>query len=154
MKCDWGHLVNCLALPRRATKPAVRFCVVLCLGWTSVVRAEPTITEIAVARRYFEQATIAENEHLWQDAVTDLKRALASKETAGPRYHLGFAEENLGLLVDAMLESQRAKGLVRSGVTSEDVERFIAPKLEEMQKRVPTLLVRSPPDVSNAELQI
>src|SRR5262245_13115898 len=76
--------------------------------------AEPTKTEVAVARQYFEQANAAERENRWADAIEDLNRAVAIKETAGLRYHLGFAKENMGMLVDAMLEYQRAAGLLHS----------------------------------------
>jgi hypothetical protein len=116
--------------------------------------AEPTDAEIAVARQYFDAAAAAENQGRWRDAIDQLTKALAIKETAGLRYHLGFAKENLGLLVDALFEYQRASGLVHSGMTTEEVERFIVPKLEEMKKRVPTLTVTLPPDTKGAQLQI
>jgi len=116
--------------------------------------AQPTKPEIAVARRYFELATQAESERRWRDAVAMLEKAISIKETAGLRYHLGFAKENLGLLVEALLEYQRASGLIHSGMTTEDIERFLGPKLEEMQKRVPTLTVQVPPDIVNPTLAI
>jgi hypothetical protein len=116
--------------------------------------AEPTKAEIAVARQYFDAATAAENQGRWRDAIDQLTKAIAIKETAGLRYHLGFAKENLGLLVDALLEYQRASGLIHSGMTTEEVDRFVVPKLEEMRKRVPTLTVTLPPDVTGAKLQI
>jgi hypothetical protein len=134
-----------------------RIWIALLLGSTISGRAhaaEPTKAEIAVARQYFDAATAAENQGRWRDAIDQLTKAIAIKETAGLRYHLGFAKENLGMLVDAMLEYQRASGLVHSGMTSEEVERFIVPKLEEMRKRVPTLTVTLPPDVKSAQLQI
>src|SRR5437899_2872959 len=99
----------------------------VCLFSATVSRSEPTKAEVAVARRYFEQATVAENESKWRDAVGLLEKAVAIKETAGVRYHLGFAKENQGLLVEALLEYQRAAGLVRSGVSTEEIDRFIAP---------------------------
>jgi hypothetical protein len=119
-----------------------------------VLAAEPTKAEIAVARQYFDAATAAENQGRWRDAIDQLNKAIAIKETAGLRYHLGFAKENLGMLVEAMLEYQRASGLIHSGVTSEEVERFIVPKLEEMRKRVPTLTVTLPLDAKGVELQV
>ncbi len=115
---------------------------------------EPTNTEIAVARSHFDRAVAAENEGRWRDAIEDLNKAIAIKETAGLRYHLGFAKENLGLLVEAMLEYERAAGLIRSGVTTEEIQRFLTPKLEEVRKRVPRLTVQIPPDVKDAELRI
>jgi hypothetical protein len=118
------------------------------------VAAEPTKAEIAIARQYFDAAAAAENQGRWRDAIDQLSKAIAIKETAGLRYHLGFAKENLGLLVDAMAEYQRASGLVHSGMTTEEVERYIVPKLEEMKKRVPTLTVTVPVDVTGAKLQI
>jgi hypothetical protein len=116
--------------------------------------AEPTKAEIAVARQYFDAASAAENQGRWRDAIDQLDKAIAIKETAGLRYHLGFAKENLGMLVDAMLEYQRASGLVHSDTTSVDVERFIVPKLEEMRRRVPTLTVTLPPGAKGAHFQV
>jgi hypothetical protein len=126
----------------------------VCLFSSAVSRSEPTKAEVAIARRYFEQATVAENEAKWREAVGFLEKAVAIKETAGVRYHLGFAKENQGLLVEAMLEYQRAAGLVRSGVSTEEIDRFIAPKLREMEQRIPKLTVQVPPDVTDADLQI
>ncbi len=121
----------------------------------ALVRGEPTKTEVAVARRHFEEAQIAEQEGRWRDAVEELNRAISIKETAGLRYHLGYAKENLGLLVDALLEYQRAQGLIRSGVTNEEVERFLTPKLKELHGRVPTVTVLLKPELNEqAELQI
>jgi len=126
------------------------------LGATVTVgaQAEATKEEVAVARQYFDSATRAEKEGRWRDAIEDLNKAIAIKETAGLRYHLGFAKENLGQLVEALLDYQRAAGLIRSGMTTEEVERFVVPKLEEIRKRVPTLTVQVPPDVKDAELRI
>src|SRR6266542_2568611 len=131
------------------------FAAVCCCAIVSAANAaEPTKTEIAVARGFFDQAVAAEHEGRWREAAENLEKAIAIKETAGLRYHLGFAKENQGLLVEAMIEYERAAGLVRSGVSTEDVERFLAPKLAEVRKRVPRLTVQIPPDVKDAELRI
>jgi hypothetical protein len=115
---------------------------------------EPTKAEIAVARQYFDAATAAENQGRWRDAIDQLNRAVAIKETPGLRYHLGFAKENLGLLAEALREYQRAAALMHSGMTSEEAQRFVVPKLDEMRRRVPTLTVTVPADVKTAQLQI
>jgi hypothetical protein len=139
---------------KRAARGAL-FIPFLCCALPSRARgAEPTKTEIAVARGHFDDAVRAENEGRWRDAVDHLEKAIAIKETAGLRYHLGFAKENMGSLVDAMIEYQRAAGLVHSGVTAEEIERFIVPKLDEIKKRVPRLTVQIPPDIRDAELRI
>jgi hypothetical protein len=128
--------------------------VVACSSAGRAFAGEPTKPEIAVARRYFELATKAESERRWRDAADLLDKAIAIKETAGLRYHLGFVKENLGQLVEALLEYQRASGLIHSGVTTEDIERFVGPKLQEMQRRVPTLTIQVPPDIVNPTLAI
>jgi hypothetical protein len=120
----------------------------------AALAGEPTKAEVAVARQHFDAATEAENQGRWRDAVDQLTKALAIKETPGLRYHLGFAKENLGLLADALREYQRAAVLMHSGMTSEEAQRFVVPKLEEMKKRVPTLTVTVPADVKTAQLQI
>ncbi len=116
--------------------------------------AAPTAQEIAVARYHFDIATVAEKEGRWEDAINELGKAIAIKETAGLRYHLGVAKEKLGQLVEAMLEFERAAGLIRSGVTNEEIQRFIEPKLKEIHKRVPRLTVRVAQNVKDVSLQI
>ncbi len=148
--------VSLLNRKRRAFERRVAsFALVLaCSQAAPAFAAEPTKAEIAVARRYFDLATKAESERRWRDAADLLDKAISIKETAGLRYHLGFARENLGQLVEALLEYQRASGLIHSGITTEDIERFVGPKLQEMQKRVPTLTVQVPPDILNPTFAI
>src|SRR5207253_3079963 len=116
--------------------------------------AEPTKAEVALARQFFDAATAAENEGRWREALEQLNKAVAIKETAGLRYHLGFVKENLGLLADALVEYQRASSLAQTGGASAEVERLIVPKLSEIRRRVPTLTVHVPADVKNAQLRI
>ena len=48
----------------------------------------------------------------WREAVAKLKRAVALKETPGLRYHLAFAEEQLGQLLAAHDDYRRADTIV------------------------------------------
>jgi len=134
-------------------RPVWTFPLLAC-AMTRSVLAEPSKADVAVARQYFDAAAAAESQGRWRDALDQLSKAVAIKETAGLRYHLGFAKENLGLIADALLEYQRASALVRSSATSEQVERLIVPKLAEMRRRVPTLTVTVPVDVKDAQLRI
>jgi hypothetical protein len=127
------------------------------LGILSFARGaygDPTQAEIAVARRHFEAAVSFEGEGQWQQAIRELEVAISIKETPGLRFHLGLCKERLGRLADAQLEYERTSGIIKAGITAEDVERLLAPKLEDIRRRVPTLTVQLPPDVKEADLQI
>src|SRR5690606_8548188 len=61
--------------------------------------AEPTATELAVARRLFREATQLEERQRWDLAAQKLREAIRIKETPGLRFHLAHCQENMGLLV-------------------------------------------------------
>lgn len=121
----------------------------------AVAAAEPTAAEIALARRLFSEARGAEDAGNWKLASTKLRDAIAIKETPGLRFHLAFCEEQLGMLVEAMVDYDRADEALRAAPKSgDDVAKQLGPKRDALRKRIPTITVSLPPDVASATLSL
>lgn len=116
--------------------------------------AEPTPTEIAVARRLFTEATELEQKQRWELAAAKLREAIQIKDTPGLRFHLAHCLKKSGQLVEAMLEYDRASELIAQGVSAADVESRLGPAREELEKRLPLLLIVVPADVPGLAVQI
>ncbi|HET7539287.1 MAG TPA: hypothetical protein VFK05_05425 [Polyangiaceae bacterium] len=112
-----------------------------------VARAEPSPTEISAAKRAFEGALSAEAEGRWADAASKLREAIAVKDTPGLRFHLAHCETELGQLVEAALEYDRALELLRAGANAPDVQKLLAPARAELLQRLPRLILELPADV-------
>lgn len=113
--------------------------------------AEPTPTELAVARRLFQEASELESEGEWAIAAAKLRDAIQIKDTPGLRFHLAHCEERLGLLVEAALDYDRARDLLAAGAKAPDVEALLEPARESLAARLPTLVIVIPagvPDLS------
>jgi hypothetical protein len=128
---------------------------VLCLLLSAPrVSAEPTPTELIVARRLFQEATALEERSQWQEARLKLLEALAIKETPGLRFHLGFCNEQRGELVAALIEYDRALDVIRGGARAPDVERLLEPARSRVLGRVAQLTLRLPSDAAGAEVTL
>lgn len=113
-----------------------------------------TPAEIAVARRLFHEASKLEKDKKWADAAKKLHGALDIKETPGLRYHLAFCEENMGRLVQALVDYDRAGEMISDGVKAPDVAARLDAARTALKKRVPTLTVTMPTDVDWTELSV
>jgi hypothetical protein len=116
--------------------------------------AEPTATELAVARRLFDDAVLLEREGRWELAVSKLREAIEVKDTPGLRFHLAHAEEKLGQLVEAMLDYERAEELIRQGAKAPDVQALLGPARSALANRIPTLVIVAPADTQGIEVEI
>lgn len=116
--------------------------------------AEPSSTEIAVARGLFEEATAFEREERWASAVEKLREALQIKETPGLRFHLAHCEEKLGQLVEALVDYDRARDLIAGGMKAPDVATRLGPAREALASRVPTLVISALANVPGLEVTI
>ncbi|HEX2671277.1 MAG TPA: hypothetical protein VHM25_10425, partial [Polyangiaceae bacterium] len=112
-----------------------------------VARAEPSSAEISEAKHAFESALSAEAEQRWADAALKLREAIAVKDTPGLRFHLAHCEAELGHLVAALLEYERADDLLRRGVKAPDVQKLLGPARSELQQRLPRLTLELPADI-------
>lgn len=113
-----------------------------------------TPAEIAVARRLFGEATKLEHAKQWAGAAKKLKGALDIKETPGLRFHLAYCEENMGKLVQALVDYDRAAEMISDGVKAPDVAARLAAARKALKKRVPTLTVTLPAGAAGAKLSV
>ena len=130
---------------------------VLSVLLASPVRAsaeEPSPTELAVARRLFNEAEALEKEERWSEAALKVREAIRIKETPGLRYHLAFCEEHMGLLVEAMNDYARARDLIAQGTAAKDVEGLLPDKQKALSRRVPSIVIVPPAGVSSIRASI
>jgi tetratricopeptide (TPR) repeat protein len=120
----------------------------------SIAFAAPSEAEIAVARELFDEAQMLQKEQRWVEAADKLRQAISVKDTPGLRYHLAHVEVQMGLLVEALVNYQRAEELLRSGAKGKDVERLLEPAQQAVRERVPTLSLVLPSDAEGVELEI
>lgn len=125
----------------------------------AVAAAEPTVAEIALARRLFTDARAAEEANDWKLATAKLRDALAIKETPGLRFHLAYCQEQLGMLVEALVDYDRADEALRAEPGSKpkgggDVAKQVVSRREALRKRIPTIHVTLPEGVSSATLSL
>src|SRR5438046_985698 len=98
---------------------------------------DPATTEIAVARRLFAEARTSEDAKEWASAAAKLREAISIKETSGLRFHLAYCEEQQGMLVEALVDYERAEDL--SGDKDEELRSQIPARKTSLQKRIPTV---------------
>jgi hypothetical protein len=98
----------------------------LCLTFAAApLLAQPSPTELAVARQLFDEAVELEAASDWKEARGKLAEAAAIKETPGLHFHLGHCAEQLGDDENALKAYDRALELVRDGMHTPDVERLL-----------------------------
>ncbi len=122
--------------------------------WSSDAGAQPTASEIVVARRMFEQGRALQEHNEWAHAIVKYRQALTIKDTPGLRYRVGYCEEQLGHLVEAGLEYKRAAELLESGVQAEDVAELLPPALAAVERRTPQITLSLKQPVPGATLRI
>lgn len=120
----------------------------------AVANGTPATPDIAHARRLFSEALAAENKEDWSLAASKLREAIAIKETAGLRFHLAYCEEQLGRLVEALSEYDRAGELAASDPNANDVRRLLGPARRALLRRIPTITVVLPDDIADASLEV
>ena len=117
-------------------------------------QAEPSPAEISAAKHAFERALTAETEQRWADAALQLREAVAVKDTPGLRFHLARCETELGRLLEASLEYDRALELLRQGAKAPDVQKLLPPARSELLQRLPRLTLEIPADVQAPQVSI
>jgi tetratricopeptide (TPR) repeat protein len=120
----------------------------------ALCEAQPSATELAVARRLFEDAVRLEHESRWELAASKLRDALAVKDTPGLRFHLAHCEEQLGRLVEALISYDQARELIAAGAKAPDVEALLEPARDALEKRVPYLLLVPPAEVERLDVEL
>ena len=115
---------------------------------------EPTPSELSVARRLFDEGRAAEDAGRWREAADKFRSATAIKDTPGMRFHLARCEEEQGAFVEALVEYDRARELLDSGVRAADVEKLLTLARERVRAKVALLTLRLPQDVQNASVEL
>lgn len=116
--------------------------------------SEPSPTELAIARKLFKEATELELGREWKTAAAKLREAILIKDTPGLRFHLAYCEEQMGLLVEAMLNYERAVDLLAAGAKASDVEALLEPARRSLEQRLPTLLIVIPAGVPGLVVEL
>ncbi len=116
--------------------------------------AEPTPSELSVARRLFDEGRAAEDAARWHEAAEKFRQATGIKDTPGMRFHLAHCEEEQGAFVEALVEYDRARELIDSGVKAADVEKLLADARERVRAKVALLTLRLPSDVQNVSVEL
>src|SRR6185369_2211076 len=119
-----------------------------------VARSEPSSVEISEAKHAFESALAAEAEQRWADAALQLREAIAVKDTPGLRFHLAHCEIELGHLLAASLEYDRALELLQAGAKGPDVQKLLAPARAALLERLPRLSLEIPADAQAVRVAI
>ncbi len=114
--------------------------------------ADPPSAEIALARRLFAEARTAEEAKDWQLALAKLRDAISIKETSGLRFHLAYCEEQQGMLVEALVDYERADDL--SVDKNEELRSQIPLRRTSLQKRIPTVTLLLARDPAEAHLSV
>jgi hypothetical protein len=116
--------------------------------------AEPTPSEISVARRLFEEGKAAEDAGRWAEGASKFRQAATIKDTPGLRFHAARCEEEQGAFVEALVEYDRARELLDGGVKAPDVEKLLADARERVRAKVALLTLRPPEGVTNVSVEI
>jgi len=138
----------------KASRVLAAAAIGFCFARSVPAAAEPTASELALARELFAEASVLEEEGNWTAAAAKLREALSIKETPGLRYHLAHCEEQAGALVTASLEYARASELIREGAQAPDVAQLLALADQRLATRIPKLTLRLPPDIQGASIEI
>src|SRR5204862_4781008 len=76
------------------------------------------------------------------------------KDTPGLRFHLAHCEEQMGHLVEAAAEYDRADALIREGAKAADVAELLEVARAALRERVPTVVIRAPAGTRDLRLTI
>jgi tetratricopeptide (TPR) repeat protein len=121
---------------------------------TAAAASEPTPSEISVARRLFEEGKAAEDARRFREAAEKFRKAVLIKDTPGIRFHLARCEEEQGALVEALVEYDRARELLESGIKAPDVERLLPDARQRVQSQLAFVTLRLPEGVNEARVEL
>ena len=137
-----------ISLPRGLTL-ALLICVSLCPARAAA--ADPTAKELATARETFARAEKEEEREDWAVALEDLRRVAAVKMTAGVRFHIAHCEAGLGQDIAALDDYIAAEKLGREEHNKDVVDASAEP-IAALRAKIPTIVIRVPGDVADAEV--
>lgn len=118
--------------------------------------AAPADGDLEVAKKLFEQVRVHETEGRWAEALDLLQRILLVKETAGIRFHIALCRENIGQLVAAEVDYQRASELATQMKTHEgaSIIKQAATALAALHPRIPQLTIQLSLDLETVDVEL
>jgi len=118
--------------------------------------AEPTTAELTAARELFDQGLKLEEKKEWQAALDKFRKVAAVKATPQVRFHMGLCLENLGKLVDALNEFERAlaEASADSSSSTQTVVKSSQKHIDELRERVPRVTIQVPEGAKDVAITI
>lgn len=135
---------------------ATALALSLAIGSTSLAPAwaDPTAAEIAAARELFEDGLKLEEKSDWAGALEKFRKVAAVKTTPQVRFHVALCLENLGKLVDALVEFQRAQSDASAESSAQVVATNSGKHVADLKERIPRVIVKLPAGVDSATVTI
>ena len=118
--------------------------------------AEPTTAELTAARELFDQGLKLEEKSQWSDALDRFRKVAAVKATPAVRFHVGLCLENLGKLVDALNEFERAQSeaAADSSAAGQTVAKNSQKHIDELRERIPRVTIQVPEGAKDVAITI
>ncbi|MCB9585997.1 MAG: hypothetical protein H6718_11405 [Polyangiaceae bacterium] len=121
---------------RFASTAVLTTAALLCIASGATAQSQ---SDIQAARAHFKTARQLEDQKNWEGASSELRAALAIKETPGLRYHLAYCQEQVGRFSAALRNYKRAKQLLAEGQQAADVSPLLAPAIQRVEAWVAEL---------------
>lgn len=127
--------------------------VALSLAASFVPRAyaEPTAGEIAAARELFEEGLKLEDKAQWAEALERFRKVASVKTTPAVRFHMALCLENMGKLVDALVEFQRAQ---TDDAGASNVSANAGKHVADLKERIPRLILKVPAGIDGVGVTV
>lgn len=115
--------------------------------------ADPTAKELAMAREAFARAEKEEEHENWAVALEDLRKVAAVKMTAGVRFHIAHCEAGLGQDIAALDDYVGAEKLAHEEHNKDVSDASVEP-IAALRAKIPTVVIRIPSDVTDAQVTL
>lgn len=141
--------------PSRLVAIPLAFALTISSVWRVAV-AEPTAAELTAARDLFDRGLKLEEQNQWAQALEKFRKVAAVKTTPAVRFHVALCLENLGKLVDALNEFERAQSEAASESSNNatTVANNSARHVALLHERIPRVTIQLPSGVSDATITI
>jgi hypothetical protein len=138
---------------RGAAARFAAFAVAVSLASAYVPRAyaDPTAAEIAAARELFEEGLKLEDKGQWSEALERFRKVSAVKSTPQVRFHIALCLENMGKLVDALVEFQ---GAASADAGATNVTANAGKHVTDLKERIPRVIIKVPAGVEGTSVTI
>ena len=117
---------------------------------------DPTTAELTAARELFDQGLKLEEKNQWKDALERFRKVAAVKATPAVRFHMGLCLENLGKLVDALNEFERAQSEASADTSTggQTVVKNSQKHVDELRERIPRVTIQVPDGAKDVAITI